>query len=395
MYAHPFANSAAPRPLQQQLELLTDALRQRMELLHDSGRDTDDPGMGRGGGFRHVELTSGERSAKGLTEQPSALELSTVGLLEGSEAAARDADADDLRRWIESRSDTLSRFLNEPEDGAAETAWCLRSPCRDIRTAPAAGSPTFEEPASPIAAVNAATESALSSMAATIAAMAARHADSAESGSPLPEAAAEAEVEAAAEAEAEADWDTRIEQRRDCSAAGEELSSAAIQRRSGVFAGPPVWQHVDPHPHLSLDLVRALHFPLSHSFPHTNLKTPCAEQGLETISPQADWRDFLAPQEVPTEPRAREARWRLAQRLPFADEPSYADESAERINSRDDDVVGAGQQTGNLVRSGARAQLCVACFDCPCACGGAELGGGLRSASLCLVCCSLGGCSCD
>ena len=91
MYAHPSANSTAPRPLQQQLELLTDALRQRMELLHDSGRDTDDPGMGRGGGFRHVELTSGERSAKGLTEQPSALELSTVGLLEGSEAAARDA----------------------------------------------------------------------------------------------------------------------------------------------------------------------------------------------------------------------------------------------------------------------------------------------------------------
>ena len=44
MYAHPSANSAAPRPLQQQLELLTDALRQRMELLHDSGRDTDDPG---------------------------------------------------------------------------------------------------------------------------------------------------------------------------------------------------------------------------------------------------------------------------------------------------------------------------------------------------------------
>ena len=25
--------------------------------------------------------------------------------------------------------------------------------------------------------------------------------------------------------------------------------------------------------------VRALHFPLSHSFPHTNLKSPCAEQG--------------------------------------------------------------------------------------------------------------------
>ena len=44
MYAHPSANSAAPRPLQQQLELLTDALRQRMELLHDSGRDTDDQG---------------------------------------------------------------------------------------------------------------------------------------------------------------------------------------------------------------------------------------------------------------------------------------------------------------------------------------------------------------
>lgn len=201
MYAHPSANSAAPRPLQQQLELLTDALRQRMELLHDSGRDTDDPGMGRGGGFRHVELTSGERSAKGLTEQPSALELSTVGLLEGSEAAARDADADDLRRWIESRSDTLSRFLNEPEDGAAEAAWCLRSPCRDIRTAPAADSPTFEEPASPIAAVNAAIESALSSMHATIAAMAARHADSAESGSPLPEAAAAAAAEAQAQAQ--------------------------------------------------------------------------------------------------------------------------------------------------------------------------------------------------
>ena len=25
---------------------------------------------------------------------------------------------------------------------------------------------------------------------------------------------------------------------------------------------------------------RALHFPLSHSFPHTNLKSPCAEQSV-------------------------------------------------------------------------------------------------------------------
>ena len=28
------------------------------------------------------------------------------------------------------------------------------------------------------------------------------------------------------------------------------------------------------------DSVRALHFSLSHPFPHTNLKSPCAEQGL-------------------------------------------------------------------------------------------------------------------
>ena len=30
--------------------------------------------------------------------------------------------------------------------------------------------------------------------------------------------------------------------------------------------------------------VRALHFPLSHSFPHTNLKSPCAEQGLFPVN---------------------------------------------------------------------------------------------------------------
>ena len=31
--------------------------------------------------------------------------------------------------------------------------------------------------------------------------------------------------------------------------------------------------------------VRALHFPLSHSFPHTNLKSPCAEQAEEAGGP--------------------------------------------------------------------------------------------------------------
>eukprot|EP01044_Picomonas_judraskeda_P011753 COSAG03_NODE_1630_length_3744_cov_5.585185_5_plen_118_part_00 len=64
MYAHPSANSAAPRPLQQQLELLTDALRQRMELLHDSGRDTDDPGMPEAAGF-------GDRQAGGGSTEPA------------------------------------------------------------------------------------------------------------------------------------------------------------------------------------------------------------------------------------------------------------------------------------------------------------------------------------
>ena len=350
--------STAHRLLQQQIELLADALRQRMELLPDSGLELD--GMARGGCFRHVELTSDERSAKGLTEQPSALELSTVGLLEGSEAAARDADAEDLRRWIESRSDTLSRFLNEQEDVAPETSWCPRSPLTDIRAAPGAHSPTFEQPASPIAAVNADIERALSSMHATIAAMAARHVDCTEAGSP----------ETEAEAVTEADWATRIEQSQE-SSAGEEFSLGATQCRGGTFADPPAWQHVDPHPHLSLDL------------------------GLETISPEADWRDFLAPQEVLTEQRVREARWRLVQRLPFTDEPTYDAEGAERMTSCDDVVAEAGQQRVVLARSDARAQLCMECFDCPCACSGVKLGGGLHGASLCLACCNPGGCSCD
>ena len=36
--------------------------------------------------------------------------------------------------------------------------------------------------------------------------------------------------------------------------------------------------------------VRALHFPLSHSFPHTNLKSPCAEQGAFEWSWRRAWR---------------------------------------------------------------------------------------------------------
>ena len=36
-----------------------------------------------------------------------------------------------------------------------------------------------------------------------------------------------------------------------------------------------------------IQTVRALHFPLSHSFSHTNLKSPCAEQaraGLDNVT---------------------------------------------------------------------------------------------------------------
>jgi hypothetical protein len=325
--------------------------------------------MGPGGCFRHVELTSDERRTKGLTEAPSALELETVGLLEGSEAqaAAHDEDADALRHWLERQSDTLAQWIdNEPQDATAAAA-PLRSPLRDIHRAQAVGSPTFEQPASPSVpdlmpaeeAPSSDIENIFSEMFATVAAMAARHGGCEDSGGPRPDRSERAGGHSVGQ------FGKGMETTQ-TNSADEELLDAPIQPRSSSFADPPYWQHVDPHPHLSIDL------------------------GLETISPEADWREFLAPEERPAEQRKRSV-----QPLPFADEPNYEDaESAGRTGSGDHDAAATSEERAVLVRSRVSAQLCMGCFDCPCACKGVELGGALRAASLCLACCDPSGCSC-
>ena len=100
------------RHQQQQHELqlqLGGALATRMDLL---GASRDESAFV-GGCFRHADVTPEERAAKGLAgELPSELELETVRLIEGDvEFAAADADAEELRRWLEHQPELLSQLL--------------------------------------------------------------------------------------------------------------------------------------------------------------------------------------------------------------------------------------------------------------------------------------------
>ena len=68
------------------------------------------------------------------------------------------------------------------------------------------------------------------------------------------------------------------------SLAGVDANDPAAEAASVARGLPPVGDDsVNQWPYLT---VRALHFPLSHSFPHTNLNSPCAEQGEVAVSPR-------------------------------------------------------------------------------------------------------------
>ena len=365
---------------QQQLRLLSGALRERMQLL-EGAADLDPCGVGPRGGFVHRELTRAERAAKGLTEIPSALELQTARLLEGEDAeeAARDAGAAELRRWLEMAEGRPELLGYDDSGGPPE----LLSPARAAVAVDAepTGSPPFEQPGSPAIgelgasdAGSSEVDQSFSEMHAAVAAVVARHAGHAGHG----DSGGAEHGDGAAVAGAAAPG-------AQCVAAARAGADPAAWSAGAVdspprrrFAEPPDWRHVDPHPHLSLGL------------------------GLESISPETDWREFLAPTEGPSEEQLLEAMRRVAPPpLPFVDEPNYEDEWVERIASGGgsggghiDPTTAVADQRVVLVPSGVSAQLCTECYDCPCSCSGVELGGGLRAPSLCLVCCNLRGCSC-
>ena len=98
--------------------------------------------------------------------------------------------------------------------------------------------------------------------------------------------------------EASRQWDNRADTTGMCVYTREDKacmeSGLAVLCSCDVDSGMPCAPELPHYPEeCAIMPVRALHFPLSHSFSYENLKSPCAEQ--ECCDPDGPTRQALSP----------------------------------------------------------------------------------------------------